>query len=270
MALIAAALLGVIQGLTEFLPVSSSGHLILARAVSGWDPGRFGLAFDVACHAGTLLSVAWFFRAEVVSLTVAAPGALLGRQGTWERLGRLIVAGTVPVGIVGIALSDLVSGPLRAPEVVVVAMAVGAVGLSAAEWWGSARRDAASLGYGEAVLIGVAQAAALVPGVSRSGATMTVAMLLGLTRESAARFVFLLGLPAITAAAVKEVIEVVQAPAEGPVPFAVLSTGMVVSALVGYLTVKYFLRYLVGHTLHGFAVYRILLSAAALLWLGRG
>jgi undecaprenyl-diphosphatase len=148
-------------------------------------------------------------------------------------------------------------------------MAVGAVGLSAAEWWGSARRDAASLGYGEAVLIGVAQAAALVPGVSRSGATMTVAMLLGLTRESAARFVFLLGLPAITAAALKEVLEVVQAPADGPVPVGVLWTGMVVSALVGYLTVKYFLRYLVGHTLHGFAVYRLLLSAAALLWLGR-
>lgn len=270
MELVAAALLGVIQGLTEFLPVSSSGHLILARAATGWDPGRFGLAFDVACHAGTLLSVAWFFRAEVVSLTLAAPRALLGFEGRWEHLGRLIVAGTIPVGLVGVGLSEYVSGPLRAPDVVVMTMAVGAVGLSLAEWLGTRRREAATLGYGEAVLIGVAQAAALVPGVSRSGATLTVAMLLGLTRESAARFVFLLGLPAIAAAAVKEMVEVAQAPGEASVPVALLLTGMGVSALVGYVTVKYFLRYLVGHTLHGFAAYRLVLSAAALFWLGRG
>jgi undecaprenyl-diphosphatase len=223
----------------------------------------------VACHAGTLLSVAWFFRAEVVSLTVAAPRALLGQRGTWEHLGRLIVAGSIPVGVIGLLLSDLVSGPLRTPEVVVGTMAAGAVGLSLAEWWGARRREAATLGYGEALLIGLAQAAALVPGVSRSGATLTVAMLLGLTRESAARFVFLLGLPAIAAASVKEMVDVVQAPAEGSVPLTLLLTGMVVSALVGYVTVKYFLRYLVGHTLHGFAVYRLLLSAAALLWLGQ-
>jgi undecaprenyl-diphosphatase len=268
--LVAAALLGVIQGLTEFLPVSSSGHLILARAVTGWDPGRFGLAFDVACHAGTLLSVAWFFRAEVVSLTVAAPRALLGYQGSWEHLGRLIVAGTIPVALVGAGLSDLLSGPLRTPQVVVVTLAVGAVGLSLAERWGTHRREAASLSYGEAVLIGLAQAAALVPGVSRSGATLTIAMLLGLTRESAARFVFLLGLPAIAAAAVTEAVAVVRTPADAPVPVALLLTGLVVSALVGYVTVKYFLRYLVGHTLHGFAVYRLLVSAAALLWLAGG
>jgi len=267
--LVAAALLGVIQGLTEFLPVSSSGHLILARAVTGWDSGRFGLAFDVACHAGTLLSVSWFFRAEVVSLTVAAPRALLGHQGRWEHLGRLIVVGTMPVGLVGLGFSDLVSGPLRSPGVVVVTMAVGAVGLSLAEWRGARTREAATLGYGEALLIGLAQVAALVPGVSRSGATLTVAMLLGLTRESAARFVFLLGLPAVTAAAANEVVEVVQAPADAPVPVALLLMGLAVSALVGYVTVKYFLRYLVGHTLHGFAVYRLVVSVATLLWLGR-
>lgn len=270
MELAAAALLGVIQGLTEFLPVSSSGHLILARALTGWDPGRFGLAFDVACHAGTLLSVAWFFRIEVASLVVAAPRALLGREGSWEHLGRLIVVGTLPVGVAGLAFSDLVSGPLRTPEVVVATLAAGALGLSLAEWWGRRQCEAAALGYGEALLIGVAQAAALVPGVSRSGATLTVAMLLGATRESAARFVFLLGLPAITAAALKELVDVLQAPAAAPVPVGPLLTGMAVSAVVGYLTVKYFLRYLVGHTLHGFAVYRLLLSGAALLWLGRG
>jgi undecaprenyl-diphosphatase len=146
--LAAAALLGVIQGLTEFLPVSSSGHLILARTLTGWDPGRFGLAFDVACHAGTLLSVAWFFRAEVVSLVMAAPRALLGGEGAWEHLGRLIVVGTLPVGVAGLAFSDLVSGPLRTPEVVVATLAAGALGLSLAEWCGRRQREAAALGYG--------------------------------------------------------------------------------------------------------------------------
>jgi undecaprenyl-diphosphatase len=212
--------------------------------------------------------VAWFFRAEVVSLVMAAPRALLGGEGAWEHLGRLIVVGTLPVGLAGLAFSDLVSGPLRTPEVVVATLAAGALGLSLAEWCGRRQREAAALGYGEALLIGVAQAAALVPGVSRSGATLTVAMLLGVTRESAARFVFLLGLPAITAAALKELVDVLQAPAATPV--GLLLTGMAVSAVVGYLTVKYFLRYLVGHTLHGFAVYRLLLSGTALLWLGRG
>jgi undecaprenyl-diphosphatase len=180
------------------------------------------------------------------------------------------VAGSIPVALVGAGFSDLLSGPLRTPQVVAVTLAVGAVGLSLAERWGTNRREAASLSYREAVLIGIAQAAALVPGVSRSGATLTVAMLLGLTRESAARFVFLLGLPAIAAAAITEAFDVMRTPVDAPVPVALLLTGLVVSALVGYVTVKYFLRYLVGHTLHGFAVYRLLVSAAALLWLARG
>ena len=96
MDLLSAALLGIIQGLTEFLPVSSSGHLILARAFFGWDPGRFGMAFDVACHVGTLLAVVAFFYADIVRLVAAIPGALTGKDGEYEKLGRLILAGTIP------------------------------------------------------------------------------------------------------------------------------------------------------------------------------
>jgi undecaprenyl-diphosphatase len=106
--LIAAAVLGVVQGLTEFLPVSSSGHLILARAFFGWDSDRFGLPFDVACHVGTLLAVVAFFRADVVKLIAAAPGALTGRKGEWEHLGRLIIAGTIPIVIVGGLFAEVI------------------------------------------------------------------------------------------------------------------------------------------------------------------
>ncbi len=266
MDLLAAALLGVVQGLTEFLPVSSSGHLILARAFFGWDPGRFGLAFDVACHVGTLLAVVAYFRADVIRLAVTAPAALSGRDGEWERLGRLIVVGTLPVVVVGVLFADAIENSLRSPAIVAATLVVGAIGLLVAEWVGSRRRGEETIGYGEALAIGVAQASALVPGVSRSGATLTVAMLLGLRRDAAARFVFLLSLPAVLAAALKEGMEVAKVGLEG-LPITLFLVGMAVSAVVGYLTVKYFIRYLAGHTLHVFAMYRLVLAAVTVAWL---
>ncbi len=266
MDLVAAALLGVVQGVTEFLPVSSSGHLILARAFFGWDPGRFGLAFDVACHVGTLLAVVAYFRRDVYYLTAAAPGALSGRDGGWERLGRLILVGTLPVVVVGLTFADIIETTLRSPAVVAVALAVGGMGLIAAERLGAKRRGEDTIGYGEALAIGVAQASALIPGVSRSGATLIVAMLFGLRREAAARFVFLLSLPAVLAAAAKQVLEMMKAPAEG-LPIGLFAVGLVVSAVVGYITVKYFIRYLAGHTLHAFAAYRMVLAVVTLVWL---
>lgn len=266
MDLIAAALLGVVQGLTEFLPVSSSGHLILARAFFGWDPGRFGIAFDVACHVGTLLAVVAFFRADIVKLVAAAPGALTGRDGEYERLGRLIIAGTIPIVIVGGLFADLIEGRLRSPAIVAVALAAGAAALLLAERIGRKTRDARSLGYGEAFAVGCAQALALVPGVSRSGATLTLAMLLNVERASAARFVFLMSLPAIVAAAAKEALDLSEV-GMGGLPVTLLAVGLVVSAVVGYITVKYFVRYLAAHSLEVFAYYRFALAAVTVLWL---
>jgi undecaprenyl-diphosphatase len=264
--LLPAALLGVVQGLTEFLPVSSSGHLILARAFFGWDAGQFGLSFDVACHVGTLLAVLAYFRQDVVAMTVAAPGAIAGRDGEAERLVRLIVVGTIPVVMAGVLFADTIEHAVRGPAVVAVTLALGAIGLLAAEWLGRQTRDEHGIGYGEAFAIGVAQAAALVPGISRSGATLTLAMLLGLRRESAARFVFLLSLPAVIAAAAKAAKDMIDA---GPVdlPIALFATGLVVSAVVGYLTVRFFMRWLVGHSLTVFAVYRFVLAAVTVAWL---
>lgn len=266
MDLLSAAVLGVVQGLTEFLPVSSSGHLILARAFFGWDPGRFGIAFDVACHVGTLLAVVAFFRAEVAQLIVAAPGAISGRDGEWERLGRLILAGTIPIVIVGGLFADVIETRLRSPLVVAVTLTLGGIGLIVAERIGKKVRDARTLGYGEAVAIGIAQAAALAPGISRSGATLTLSLLLHLERASAARFVFLMSLPAIVAAAAKEALDLAEVGMAG-LPVTIMAVGLVTSAVVGYLTVKFFVRYLAGHSLAVFAYYRFALAAITVLWL---
>jgi undecaprenyl-diphosphatase len=155
---------------------------------------------------------------------------------------------------------------LRSPAIIAGTLAIGGIGLMVAEWAGRKRRGDESIGYWEAVGIGAAQASALIPGVSRSGATLTVAMLLGLRREAAARFAFLLSLPAVLAAALKEGMEVAKMGVAG-LPVSFFAVGLVVSGVVGYLTVKYFIRYLAGHTLHAFAVYRLLLAAVTVAWL---
>ncbi len=266
MDLLSAALLGVVQGLTEFLPVSSSGHLILARAFFGWDPGRFGIAFDAACHVGTLVAVGAYFREDVVRLSVAAPGALMGRDGEWERLGRLIIVGTIPIVIVGGLFGEVIEARVRAPLVVAINLVIGAIGLIWVERVGRQNRDARSVGIGEALAIGVAQAAALAPGLSRSGATLTVSMFQGLRRDAAARFVFLMSLPAVAAVAVRETVELSAIGMAG-IPVTLLAIGLVVSAAVGYVTVKYFVRYLAGHSLAVFAYYRLALAAVAFAWL---
>jgi len=264
--LLAAALLGVVQGLTEFLPVSSSGHLILARAFFGWDPDRFGLAFDVACHVGTLLAVVAFFRADVARPIAAAPGALTGRDGEWERFGRLIIVGTIPVVIVGGLFADAIEQRVRSPLMVAVMLTIGGIGLIVAERLGRKSRNAGTLGYGEAFAIGVAQSAALAPGISRSGATLTMALLLNIERASAARFIFLLSLPAIVAAAAKEGLNLAKVGLAG-IPVTIFAVGVVTSAIVGYITVKFFIRYLANHSLEVFAYYRFALAAVTVLWL---
>lgn len=265
MDLLAAAVLGIVQGLTEFLPVSSSGHLILARAFFGWDPGRFGLPFDVACHVGTLLAVVVFFLRDVLAMMAALPGALAGRRGEYAQLVRLVIAGTIPVVIVGLFFADALQG-IRSPVVVAVTLAAGGLGLILAERLGAHARGEDSIGYGEAVAIGIAQAAALVPGISRSGATLTLALLLGLKRPGAARFVFLLSLPAVLAAAAKEALDLAKVGVEA-LPVTLFAVGLIVSGIVGYLTIKYFLRYLANHSLAVFAYYRFALAAATAVWI---
>ncbi len=259
--------LGVVQGLTEFLPISSSAHLILVRELFGWDAGPAEIAFDVACHLGTLLAVLVYFRRDIVELAAAAPGALAGRPGDAARTGRLILLATAPVVPAGLLLSGQIDG-LRVPAVVAVALAAGAAAMLWVDRGGSRTRRAASLSVVEAILLGCAQAAALVPGVSRSGAIITVALLRGLSRAEAARFAFLAGIPAIAGGGVQaaRMLGGDAIAAHGPV----LLVGLVTSGVVGYLAVAGLLRYLARHSLAAFAWYRLAVAAVLVIGLSLG
>jgi undecaprenyl-diphosphatase len=263
-----AALLGTIQGLTEFLPISSSAHLILARAFFGWDSERLGLPFDVACHVGTLLAIVTYYRAELLVLATRLPRVLQRDPDPSVRLLWLLAAGTAPIVIVGVLFADLIETTLRTPGVAAAMLAGGAALLLVAERVGRRARADDSLTLAEGVGLGMAQAAALVPGVSRSGATIATGMLFGLRRDAAARFAFLLGVPAIVAAAAREALALGMGQAAlEPEAATLLAVGLVTSAIVGYLTVTYFIRYLAGHALDLFALYRLALAAVTVVWL---
>jgi undecaprenyl-diphosphatase len=318
-----AALLGIVQGVTEFLPVSSSAHLILARAFFGFDADKFGLTFDVACHVGTLIAVMVYFRSEIGEMIASIPRLLSAplapvsgkgsparaghgyaahepaeagpRAGRMERLssettagkygsatdgrgsageGRLdgarmiwlLVVGTIPAVIVGLLFNDLIENRMRTPTVAAVTLAVGATLFFVADRRGEKTRNEGSLTLAEAFWIGCAQAIALVPGVSRSGATITLALLFGLKRAEAARFIFLLSIPAILAAAAHEAPKVIRAGLGGGAG-TLFAIGVVSSAIVGYIAIKYFIRYLANHSLDVFAWYRLALAASVIVWL---
>jgi undecaprenyl-diphosphatase len=273
---IQAALLGVVQGLTEFLPVSSSAHLILARVFFGFDGDKFGLTFDVACHVGTLIAVLIYFRRDIGEMIAALPylfrsGSVSEKMeyapGEDARLIWLLAAGTVPAAVAGLLFKNQIEAHLRTPMVAAIALTLGGIMLLVAERAGSRTRGERTLTMMEAVWIGGAQALALVPGVSRSGATLTVALLIGLRRADAARFIFLLAIPAIFGAAASEAPRLLRAGLGDTAPLFLIGVGT--SAIVGYATVKYFIRYLGSHSLDAFAWYRIALAAAVAIWLSR-
>jgi undecaprenyl-diphosphatase len=263
--LLLAGLLGFIQGLTEFLPVSSSGHLILARAAFGWEGERFGLAFDVACHLGTLLAVVVYFRRELAAMAAALPRVLSPHPSAPARQIWLLAAGTAPVVVAAVAFSKAVESTLRTPAVAVAMLALVALVFFVVERVGTKARTEDSITVKEAALLGCAQALALVPGVSRSGSTIAAAMFMGLRRPDAARFSFLLGIPAILAAAGKEGMDLVRRGLE-PGELQLFAMGVATSAVVGYFTVKYFIRFLGVHSLRAFAWYRLALAAAFVAW----
>jgi undecaprenyl-diphosphatase len=267
-----AALLGVVQGLTEFLPVSSSAHLILVRAFFGWDGEALGatwIAFDVACHVGTLLAVVFYFWSDLAAMLVSLPDALSRRPGLAGRRIQLIVLGTLPVVVVGLAMTDEIASRLRTPAVAATMLALGAVLFLVAERIGRRPKSEDEMSAGNALAIGLAQSAALVPGVSRSGATIAVGMLAGIARPAAARFTFLLSVPAILAAAVKEGLELRHLSLTSS-DLQLFAIGMATSGIVGYLVVRFLIRYLASHRLDVFAWYRLALAAATFVWIARG
>lgn len=260
-----ATLLGIVQGLTEFLPVSSSAHLILARTLFGWNTEELGLAFDVATHVGTLAAVLCYFRADLGPLVAAAPAALAGEGGQQGHVVRLVIAGTVPIVVFGLVASDWLE-TLRTPVVCAVTLAIGAVGMMAAERVRRTSRGEDTITLVEALAIGCGQAAALFPGMSRSGTTITIAMLMGIRREAAARFTFLMSIPAVLAAAGREALKIGEAGLDASAA-GIFAIGLAVAGVVGYLSVKYLIRYLTSHSLDVFAYYRLALAGVVAVWL---
>jgi undecaprenyl-diphosphatase len=252
-----AVVLAVIQGLSEFLPISSSGHLVLVPAFLGWTDQ--GLAFDVAVHVGTLLAVLTYFRSDLMKLVTGGLSFLGGdRSDRYGRLAFSLLLATIPVGLVGLLFNGFIETQLRSPFVVAFQLAVFGIVLWLADRFSSRRRNEMDLPIGEAFLIGMAQALSLIPGTSRSGITMSMGLALGLTREAAARFAFLLAIPGIGLAGAYEGYKFLSA--GSPVEGREMLIGLVVSALVGYACIHYFLRFIARLGFLPFTLYRLVLA----------
>ena len=257
-----AFVLGVVQGLAEFLPISSSAHLALAPWALGWqDPG---LAFDVALHLGTLLTVLWYFRKDWGALIVSARRIVVNRSIETPEEWRVIflIIGTIPGAIAGLLLEDAAETTFRAPALMAATLMVMGVLLWAADRFLPQSRGIAAMTWRDALLVGIAQACALVPGFSRSGTTITGARLLKLDRTSAAVFSFLLSMPITAAAAVLKVPDAI---AEGISP--PLVVGIVSAAVSSWLAISVLLKYVSRHSYGIFAVYRLLVGVAILVTL---
>lgn len=254
--------LALVQGLTEFLPISSSGHLILAPYLFGF-PDQ-GLAFDVAVHLGTLIAVVAYFRRDITQITRAWFSSFApGRAATpHSRLGWAIIIGTLPVVVAGLMLKPLVEGELREPWVIALATIAFGLLLGWADLRARRRRDIDGLSIGDALLIGASQILALIPGTSRSGITMTAALLLGFTREAAARFSFLLAIPTILASSAVITLDLLES--GSTVDWAALGLGVVLSGIAAYLVIFLFLRLIERIGMWPFVVYRLVLGGLIL------
>jgi undecaprenyl-diphosphatase len=261
-----AIVLAIVQGLSEFLPISSSGHLILLPNVLGWPDQR--LAFDVAIHVGTLVALIGYFRVQLLQMTRAWFASLAGRGLTPDgRLAWCVVIGTIPVGLAGLALGDFIEQMLRNPLFVAATLAGFGILMWLADRLGAQRRDEYTVGWRDALLIGCAQALALMPGTSRSGVTITMARALGLTRVGAARFSFLLAVPGIAMAGGWELLKLLTGPGDGA-DWPMMGLGIAVSAVTGYLCIHVLLKFITRIGLLPFALYRLALAALIVLMFG--
>ena len=271
--LIQAIVLGIVQGLTEFLPVSSSGHLIVVPALLGWDdPFIESLAFSVMLHVATLLALLIYFRADWIRLIPAGLAAIRDRSFRDDpdrRLAWLLAASTVPAVIVGVLLNDLIETAFREPRLVAITLVIGAAILWTADRLGSRSREMRSLTFPAAVGIGAAQALALIPGVSRSGISISAGLFAGLDRESAARYAFLMATPITAGAGIWELRKIVSGEAGIELPIVPLVAGMAASLIAGLLAIAVVLRYLRSNGVGLFVLYRIALAALIVVaWLG--
>lgn len=275
--LLKAAILGTVQGLTEFLPVSSTGHLILLEDLLDVDQDRFGLTFDAAIHLGTLLSILFLLRRDVLLLARgwlgslrAAPAGGMGRslrENADARLAWLIILATVPAAVLGLALESAVEDTLRRPVLVAAMLIVFAAVIALAERLGGRGRLMTQLSVVGAFFIGVAQSVALVPGVSRSGITISAGLAAGLERRQAAVFTFLLSAPIVAGAGLKQVYDVfddVRAGLLDSGDIGFFAVGFLTAAVFGAVAIAFLLRFLQRNPLYVFVWYRVALGLAVL------
>jgi len=272
MPLYQAVILALVQALTEFLPVSSTAHLTLVPWIMHWpDPG---LAFDVALHAGTLVAVLLYFFKDWVTLTLCGLGMKYPATASTEevaqhrRLFWYMVIGTIPGGIAGKLFDRQVEDYFRTPMIIGASMVLVALLM----WWADSRprltRKLDDVNAGDAAAIGIAQAVALWPGVSRSGITITTGLFRGLTREAATRFSFLLSAPLIAGAVAVKLPGLLKLHKAGELdlPLSTLIISIVISGVAGYFVIAFFIRYLQTRTLKPFVVYRLVVGAMILAW----
>jgi undecaprenyl-diphosphatase len=268
MTLLQVVVLAVVQGITEFLPISSSAHLILVPVITQW-PDQ-GLAFDLAVHAGTLTAVVGYFRRDVATLTVDGLRSLTRRQHVGQsRLAWAVVIGTIPVGVAGLLFGDFIETRLRSAEIIAATTLGFGVLLGIADRRGDHRqRELGALTWRDAVLVGVAQALALIPGTSRSGITMTAGLFLNLSRHAAARFSFLLAIPVTALAAGLKLMQA--ASQETAIAWGDFLVGYVLSAVVALAVIHFFLALLTRYGFMPYVVYRLVLGVGLMALIGMG
>jgi undecaprenyl-diphosphatase len=254
--------LAVVQGLTEFLPISSSAHLILIPILTSWQDQ--GLAFDVALHFGSLLAVLLYFRRELIAMARSWCRSLVSRQIDDDaHLAWAVLLGTIPVGLAGLLFKDVIDTALRSPLYIAAGLIGFGVLLGWADWSHRGTRSEHQLSWKDVLLIGLAQAVALFPGTSRSGITMTAALLLGLSRDAAARFSFLLSIPVILIACGLKSVELVNAGIN--TDWTAMLTGVVLSGITAYLCIHYFLAFIRRMGMQPFVIYRVALGLVLIL-----
>jgi len=262
MDLLQAFWLAIVQGLTEFLPISSSAHLILPSAILGWQDQ--GLAFDVAVHVGSLIAVLAYFKSDVAQLIKSWVGStLLGRASNPDsHMAWFIIMATVPAALVGLLASGFIEAHLRSIAVIATTTIVFGLLLGWADWRYRGSKSIQNITWKSALLIGLAQVLALIPGTSRSGITITAALALGFDRNSAARFSFLLAIPIIALSGGYQALQLMAMPM---VPWLEIAFGTVVSAITAYLCIHYFLRLVDKMGMLPFVIYRLVLGVILIL-----
>lgn len=263
-----AIVLGVIQGLTEFLPISSSGHLLVVPQLFGWDDP--GASFTAVIQLGTMAAVLLFFWRDIVRIAVAWVRSLWTpelRRSLDARMGWYIIVGTIPIGLAGVIFSDQIKTIARDLRLTASMLIIFGILLYLADRFRPQQKSESDLTMRDGILYGLAQMLALIPGVSRSGATITAGRALGYTREAAARFSFLLSIPAIVLSGLYELKDI---GGEGSASWGQTILATVVAFIVGYASIAWLLKWLTSHSVLIFTVYRIIVGLLIFALLGLG